>query len=51
MCLIMLGQSMVTSIKDLDKKVKRMAKTGRLFQTDAEDFFIITKNTFNWAVR
>lgn len=41
--------AMITSLEDIDHKVKTMAKTGQLFQTDAEDFFIITPGTFNWA--
>lgn len=31
------------------KKIKQMAARGRLFQTDAEDFFFITKGAFVWS--
>ena len=31
-----------------DKKIRKDGKSGSLFQSDAEDYFIFTKGTFDW---
>ena len=35
--------------EDLAPLVLRLAKSGKLFQTNAQDFFFITKGTFEWS--
>lgn len=40
---------MIRGRDSVDKTVRDMAVRGRLFQLDAEDFFFITKGTFDWA--
>jgi hypothetical protein len=37
----------INTVADLSV-VKRMASRGRLFQTDAQDYFFVTRGTFNW---
>lgn len=37
-------------IAQQDEYINRRAKEGYLFQTDAEDYFIFTKNTLPWNV-
>lgn len=38
-----------SGITKQDEFITAQARTGSLFQTDAEDYFIFTKGTFNWA--
>lgn len=40
--------AMLQSPDTLDEAVQKMAARGSLFQTDAEDYFIITPGTFQW---
>jgi hypothetical protein len=43
------GEDKITSKHELTPLVLRLAKTGKLFQTNAQDFFFITKGTFDWG--
>ena len=42
------GLELPAALSKQDEFIATLARSGSLFQTDAEDFFIFTKGTFDW---